>query len=165
MSTPATKKSPTRKQLVDWRSFLECSYALIDILDADLQRETGLTLRWYDILVHLDEDDGLKMSELAERIIFSRSGLTNVIDRMESEGLVRRERPPQDRRVIQIFLTPAGSERLRVARAIHHDSIQRHYLDHLTAHDLTAMMGPLTKLENHLREILPGRISRAAAST
>jgi DNA-binding MarR family transcriptional regulator len=160
VSTPQRKKSPTRQQLIDWRSFLECSYALIDILDADLQRETGLTLRWYDILIHLEEDDGCKMSELAERIIFSRSGLTSLIDRMEKEGLVRRERQQDDRRVIRLFLTPDGSARLRAARASHHESIQRHYLDHLTAHDLTAMMGPLTKLENHLREILPGRISR-----
>jgi DNA-binding MarR family transcriptional regulator len=133
---------------------------LIDILDAELQEQTGLTLRWYDILVHLEEDDGLKMSELADRIVFSRSGLTSLIDKMEKEGLVRRERQAEDRRVIQLFLTPEGATRLRAARAAHHESIQRHYLDHLTAHDLTALMGPLIKLENHLREVLPGRISR-----
>lgn len=160
MSSPAKKKNPTRKQLVDWRSFLECAYALIDILDAELQRDTGLTLRWYDILIHLDEEDGCKMSELAERIIFSRSGLTSLIDKMEKEGLVRRERQEEDRRVIRLFITTDGAERLREARVSHHESIQRHYLDHLSAHDLTAMMGPLTKLEDHLREILPGRISR-----
>ena len=82
---------------------------MIDILDSELQSERGISLRWYDVLAHLeDADDGLRMSEVANRILSSKSGLTRVIDRMEDAGLVRRERPPDDRRVINIFITPAG---------------------------------------------------------
>src|SRR5215212_1810434 len=96
--------SPSRRQLTEWRTFLECAYAVIDILDEELQAECGLPLRWYDTLVHLEDADGLKMNEIAERILASKSGLTRVIDRMEDEGLVRRERPPTDRRVILVFI-------------------------------------------------------------
>ena len=95
---------PTKQQLADWRVFLESAWALIDILDTELQSERKLTLVWYDALVHLeDATDGLGMTELANRILASKSGLTRVIDRMEADGLVRRERPPEDRRVVKVF--------------------------------------------------------------
>jgi len=75
------------------RMFLECGYALIDILDAELQDEAGMTLRWYDVLVNLEEaEHPVRMNELASRILASKSGLTRVIDRMEEAGLVERFR-------------------------------------------------------------------------
>jgi hypothetical protein len=59
---------PTRQQLLDWRVFLESAFALIDILDAELQSERKLTLVWYDALVHLEDAiEGLGMTELANR--------------------------------------------------------------------------------------------------
>ena len=68
---------PTRQQLLDWRVFLESAWALIDILDAELQSERKLTLVWYDALAHLeDATDGLGMTDLANRILASKSGLT-----------------------------------------------------------------------------------------
>ena len=86
--------SPTAKQRAQWRVFLETALALIDILDAEMQAQRGITLGWYDVLVHLeDAPEGLGMTEIANRILFSKSGLTRVIDRMEAAGLVRRERP------------------------------------------------------------------------
>src|SRR5690349_24584807 len=101
--------SPPREQLVVWRTFLEASFALIDILDAELQEQQGISLRWYDVLVHLEEaEHGVRMNELASRILASKSGLTRVIDRMEEAGLVERQRPADDRRVIEIVMTPAG---------------------------------------------------------
>src|SRR3990170_5472416 len=91
--------SPSREQLVAWRVFLECAFALVDILDAELQNERGMTLRWYDVLVQLEEaGGGSRMTELAGRILASKSGLTRVIDRMEEAGLVRRGGPEGDRR-------------------------------------------------------------------
>ncbi len=116
--------SPTEEQLAGWRVFLESAFALIDILDAELQAEREMTLRWYDVLVHLEEaEDGLRMNELAGRILASKSGLTRVVDRMEEEGLVRRERPPGDRRVVQVSITPEGLEALHASRVVHYRSI------------------------------------------
>src|SRR3954465_1510094 len=83
--------SPSPERLRAWRLFFESSLALIDVLDRGLGRGAGLPLRFYDVLVHLEETpDGLRMNELAERILYSKSGLTRVIDRMEKAGPVPR---------------------------------------------------------------------------
>ena len=152
--------TPTRKQLVGWRSFVECSTVVLDVLDEELQADAGLSLSWYDLLVRLEEDDGMRMNQIAERILFSKSGLTRMVDRMEEAGLVRRERPADDRRVIRVWMTPHGTATLRAARKVHHRGIQRHYVGHLAAADLDAIAAVLAKLEGPLHELRPGRIAR-----
>jgi len=140
--------------------FIECAWALTDILDAELRADRGLTLRWYDVLVHLeDAHDGLRMSKLADRILQSKSGLTRVIDQMEEQGLVRRERPPGDRRVVLVFLTPTGLEALHAARRVHRDGITRHFAQHLDEHGRTALEQALENVREHVRPLRPGRIS------
>lgn len=152
--------SLTKKQLSHWRTYLETSLALIDILDAELQADTRLTLVWYDALVHLeDATDGVGMTELANRILASKSGLTRVIDRMESAGLVRRERPPEDRRVVKVFITPEGATTLRDARVVHHRGIQEHFVQHLSAPELASLADALEAVREHVRPLRPGRIS------
>lgn len=151
---------PTPQQLADWRLFLETAYALIDILDTELQAERGITLSWYDALVHLEgADDGLPMTELADRILLSKSGLTRVIDRMEDAGLVRRKRPAEDRRVVKVLITPGGLETLHAARAAHHHGIQEHFLQHLDQRELAALAHALKNVHDHARPLRPGRIS------
>jgi DNA-binding MarR family transcriptional regulator len=152
--------SPTKEQLADWRVFLETAYALIDILDAELQAERQITLGWYDALVHLEEaEDGLRMNELASRILLSKSGLTRVIDRMEEAGLVQRERPPDDRRVVKVLITPIGLETLQAARAVHRRGIQEHFVQHLNQRALSALAHTLENVRDHVRPLRPGRIS------
>ena len=154
------QSSPTPEQLDAWRVFLETAYALIDILDAELQSERDLTLRWYDVLVQLEEaEDGLRMNELAGRILFSKSGLTRVIDRMEEAGLVRRERPADDRRVVKVLITPAGLETLQAARTVHRRGIQEHFMQHLDGRELAALAHALENVRDHVRPLRPGRIS------
>ena len=143
-----------------WRVFFECAFALIDILDAQLRDEKGLTLRWYDVLVQLQEVGGsCRMSELAGRILASKSGLTRVIDKMEEAGLVRRERPPEDRRVILVSLTDAGVEALEAARLVHRRGIGEHFVEHLDARDLAALERTFRKVSEHVRPLRPGRVS------
>jgi DNA-binding MarR family transcriptional regulator len=133
---------------------------LIDILDAELQDERGLSLRWYDVLVQLEEAGGSsRMTELAGRILASKSGLTRVVDRMEEAGLVRRERPADDRRVILVCITPAGLEALQVARAVHRRGIQEHFVQHLDVRDLAALERLFRKVSAHVRPLRPGRVS------
>jgi DNA-binding MarR family transcriptional regulator len=152
--------SPTHDQLAGWRTFIETAWALLDIVDVELQAERGLTLRWYDVLVHLEEaTDGLRMNELAARILSSKSGLTRVVDRMDGAGLVRRERPPDDRRVVKVFLTPEGLEQLRAARDVHHRSIAEHFLEHLNDDGLAALAHALENVRDHVRPLRPGRIT------
>jgi DNA-binding MarR family transcriptional regulator len=153
--------SPTAKQRAQWRVFLETALALIDILDAEMQAQRGITIGWYDVLVHLeDAPDGLGMTEIANRILFSKSGLTRVIDRMEAAGLVRRERPPEDRRVVKVLITPAGLDTLNAARAVHRRGIQEHFVSHLDPTKLEALADMLQDVREHVRPLRPGRISR-----
>ena len=158
--TDTSSSRPTAAQLDAWRVFLECAFALIDILDAELRDERGLTLRWYDVLVQLDEAGGsCRMTELAQRILASKSGLTRVIDRMEDEGLVQRERPQDDRRVILVLITPKGLEALQVARAVHRRGIDEHFVRHLNERDLAALRRMFEKVSEHVRPLRPGRVS------
>ena len=160
MQSESILSNPTREQLVAWRVFLETAYALIDILDAELQAERDLTLRWYDVLVQLEEaDDGLRMNALAGRILFSKSGLTRVIDRMEEAGLVQRERPADDRRVVKVLITAAGLETLQAARAVHRRGIHEHFMQHLDERELAALAHALANVREHVRPLRPGRIS------
>src|SRR3954469_8918763 len=88
MSTP----SPERLRV--WRLFFESSLALTDLLDAELEDAVGIPMRWYDVLVHLEESpEGIPMKALAGRILYSKSGFTRAVDRMEDAGLVHRARP------------------------------------------------------------------------
>lgn len=141
--------------------FLETALALIDILDAELRAERAISLVWYDALVHLETaPEGRSMTELANRILASKSGLTRVIDRMEAEGLVRRERPPEDRRVVKVLITPSGLETLAAARVVHRRGIQEHFLAHLDAATLDTVTEGLEHVREHVRPLRPGRISR-----
>src|SRR5690348_292788 len=98
--------SPPRAHLAAWRLFFESALALVDLVDAELERDAGIPLRWYDVLVHLEEEpDGVRMNDLADHILTSKSGLTQLVDRMEAAGLVHRARPEHDRRVILVMQT------------------------------------------------------------
>ena len=159
-SSEASLSSPSAEALGAWRVFFECALALPDILDAELQEAGQLSFRWYDVMVHLEEEpDGVPMNEVASRILASKSGLTRVIDRMEEAGLVRRERPRDDRRVVLVFATPAGLEALRVSRRVHRDGIRRHFTDHLSPDELEALKAMLQKVREHVRPLRPGRVS------
>jgi DNA-binding MarR family transcriptional regulator len=153
--------SPSSERLRAWRLFFESALALRDVLDSELQREAGLSLRWYDVIVHLEETpEGLRMNELAERILYSKSGLTNVVDRMEEAGLVRRIRPENDRRSILVVLTDEGRETMEGARLHHRQGIDEHFSRHLADTDIKALIRAFEKVSTHARPLRPGRISR-----
>ena len=152
--------SPSPERLHCWRLFFESALALIDLLDTELEQAVGIPQRWYDVLVHLEESpQGIPMNELAERILYSKSGFTRVVDRMEEEGLVRRVRPEHDRRTILVVLTDKGTETMEHARPHHRDGIDRHFSQHLTQADIKALTRALEKVSAHAHPLRPGRIS------
>ena len=151
--------SPSPERLRAWRLFFESALALIDLLDAELEHAAGVSQRWYDVLIHLeDSPEGIPMNLLAERILYSKSGFTRVVDRMEAAGLVRRVRPEHDRRSILVVLTDKGTETMGHARAHHRDGIERHFSRHLTEADIKALTRALEKISRHARPLRPGRI-------
>jgi DNA-binding MarR family transcriptional regulator len=151
--------SPSPERLRSWRLFFESAMAVTDVLDEELQREAGISTRWYDVLVHLEESpEGIPMNELAERILYSKSGFTRVVDRMEEAGLVSRVRPEHDRRTILVVLTDKGAETMEDARRHHRDGIERHFAKHLTDNEVKVLTRALKKVSAHARPLRPGRI-------
>ena len=132
---------PSPERLRDWRLYFDSVLALIDVLDNELERDAGFPLRWYDVLVQLEETPGgLRMNELAERILCSKGGFTRVVDRMEEAGLVRRVRPDNDRRSILVVLTDSGRDMIERARPHHRAAIEQHFARHLTDRDVKAIV-------------------------
>jgi DNA-binding MarR family transcriptional regulator len=151
--------SPSAERLRAWRLYFESALALLDVLDTELEREAGIPLRWYDVLVQLEESpEGIPMNALAERILYSKSGFTRVVDRMEEAGLVRRVRPQHDRRSILVVLTKEGSDTMENARRYHRDGIERHFSQHLSEHEIKTLTRALEKISTHARPLRPGRI-------
>ena len=151
--------SPSPERLRTWRLFFESALALTDVLDGELEQAVGIPMRWYDVLVQLEESpEGIPTKELADRILYSKSGFTRVVDRLEEEGLVQRDRPEYDRRTILIVLTEAGTAMLAAARRHHRDGIERHFSHYLTEADIKALTRALEKISAHARSLRPGRI-------
>jgi DNA-binding MarR family transcriptional regulator len=154
-----TLSSPSPERLRAWRLYFESALTLLDVLDAELEQAVGISQRWYDALIHLEDiPDGLRMNELAERILYSKSGFTRVVDRMEEAGLLSRVHPDKDRRSILVVLTDKGRETMERARRYHRDGIERHFAAHLTDTDVKALIRALEKISTHARPLRPGRI-------
>ena len=133
---------------------------MIDVLGRDFERDVGFPVEWYDVLVHLEETpDGLRMNELAEKILYSKSGLTRVVDRMVAAGLIRRHRPENDRRSVLIFQTEAGAAAMKRARRQHHVWLEEHFSAPLSDADIKALSRAFGKLNARLTQLRPGRIS------
>lgn len=160
MHSELTLSTPSEEELASWRLFFESAQALIDILDDDLRERAGISLRWYDVLVHLEEapDGRLRMNELARQIVFSKSGLTRVVDRMEEAGLVRRKRATTDRRVIEVDLTSEGLETLATARPLHRDGIEKHFARHIDDRDVKALARAFGKVRDEVRPLRAAQI-------
>ena len=153
--------SPSPERLRAWRLYVESALALLDTLDAELAQAVGISQRWYDVLVHLEEaPNGIQMTELADQILYSKSGFTRVVDRMEEQGLVRRVRPEHDRRTILVVLTDKGTETMEHARLHHRDGIERHFSQHLSEPEIKAITRALEKISTHARPLRPGRIRK-----
>ena len=151
--------SPSLERLRGWRLFFESALALNDLLDAELEQAVGIPLRWYDVLVQLEESpEGIPMNALADRILYSKSGFTRVVDRMEEAGLVLRVRPQHDRRSILVVLTKNGTDMMERARRHHRDGIERHFSRHLADDEIEALTHALEKVSTHARPLRPGRI-------
>lgn len=119
-----------REQAI-WRQLLCVEAHLQDRLDQDLREAHKLSLAEYDVLVHLSEagTDGLRMSDLADRLLLSRSGLTRRIDGMVRAGLVERRSCPADGRGAMASLTPDGATRLAEAAPTHVAGVRRYLLE------------------------------------
>ena len=135
-------------RLAAWQAFLDAHAAVRVVLECELERERGLALTVYDVLVQLASASGgrLRMQELASRLVFSRSGATRLVDRMARDGLVGREPCPDDRRGTFAVITEAGRETLRDASGVHMRGIATHFGSVLDDADVTALRRAMEKV-------------------
>jgi DNA-binding MarR family transcriptional regulator len=131
-----------------WRALTRVIVALPRIMDADLLARAKLTLNEYLVLMFLSEAPGraLRMSELADAILISFSGLTRLIERLERDDSVRREKIEQDGRGSRAVLTDNGLARLKAAWPAHLESVRRIVMEHLGEVDLPALTHALTDM-------------------
>jgi PAS domain S-box-containing protein len=129
------------EELGVWRTFLTAHARVGRRLEADLMAEHALPLASYDVLVQLVEapQHRLRMTDLAGRVLISRSGLTRLVDRLCTDGLVRREACEQDARGLFAVLTDAGYERLRHASRTHLRGVQEYAVGRFTAEELRSL--------------------------
>ncbi len=130
--------TPEDPRLGAWRSFLEAHARLARRLDDELRAGHGISLAEYDALLQLARAPGrrLRMNQLADRVILSRSGITRLVDRLEAAGLVERTSCPTDARGAEAVLTEAGLERLRQAARTHLAGIERYFVSAVAPDDL-----------------------------
>jgi DNA-binding MarR family transcriptional regulator len=142
------KPDPARPQALwndAWRGVLFASSRVLRAAEPDLIARAGFPLTWLDILAQLYDaaDDGLRMQELEERSLFTRSGLTRLVDRIEAAGLVRREPVPGDRRGVRVVLTAEGRRRHDEAFVEHLRLVERLFGSRLTAEQQHAVADAL----------------------
>ncbi len=132
-----------------WRAFISSYWRVTARIEADLIARDLPTLAWYDVLYGLYRAPGrrLRMSELADHVLLSRSGLTRLVDKLENEGLLARKSCPSDGRAIHAQLTDKGTEALRKMWPIYRAGIGAHFSSRLNASELvtlTALLGRLS---------------------
>ena len=134
-----------------WRALARAVIVVPRALEAELLAEHNLTLAEYAVLMNLSEEDGrsLRMSDLANRVALSLSGISRVVDRLARDGLVERRRCPSDARGFNAVLTDAGFERLRQAYPTHLRGVREHVVDHLGDLDLRALAHALSRFAPH----------------
>lgn len=118
----AAREHLTADELAIWRAFLEAHARVIAALDRQLA-ESGceLDLREYDLLVHLAEagGTGMRLRDLAQRALISRSNVTRRVEDLDRRGLVARSPDPRDGRGVIASITPSGTRALRRAASVH----------------------------------------------
>lgn len=121
------------EDLASWRSLLNAHALVIGRIERDLRAEGLPPLDWYDVLwaLYKSPDRRLRMGELADHVVLSRTGMTRLLDRIEAAGMLRREPVPGDRRGAYAVITRQGVELLRRMWPIYARNIRELFLAQL----------------------------------
>lgn len=142
------------REMAAWTAFVEASNLVERRVQQQLRDEAGLSHQQYEILVRLsDAPDGVvRMSELAERLVTSKSGLTYQIGQLEKAGLVRREACPGDERGVNAVLTEQGSRKLRDVAPGHVEIVRACLIDTLSSEQRDELTDALSAVTRNLRD-------------
>ena len=144
---PDRTSALTAQELAAWRGMLQVHARVTQALDAQMRREHGLSVSSYEVLMFLADAEGgrLRMSDIADRVLLSRSGLTRLVDRLVQLGYVTRNATEDDGRGLYAQLTGAGAEKLAAARRTHREGVRSYFLDHVSATDQVVLGGVWTR--------------------
>ena len=138
---------PDGSGLEAWASLLQAHATLMRRLEADLAEATGLALADFDVLAQLANAGGkLRMTELADRALISRSGMTRRVARLVDEGLVRRAKAASDARGVVVALTDAGVARLTETAPVHLRGVAELFIAQLDDQELAVLKSALDKV-------------------
>jgi DNA-binding MarR family transcriptional regulator len=128
-------------RLGSWRAFLQAHARVARRLDEELRAEHDLSVAEYDAMLNIAESPGrrIRMRQLADRVVLSKSGVTRLVDRLVADGLVERSACETDARGAEAVLTDAGLRRLRSASRTHLRGISDHFIDVLDPRQLEAV--------------------------
>jgi len=128
-------------EIAAWKGLLRVHRDQVSALDAQLTRDHGLPLASYEVLMVLADSEGgrARMSEVADQLLVSRSGLTRLVDRLVREGWVERTPCEDDARGVFAAITRSGRAKLNVARPAHLDGVRDGFLTKLGDRDLEAL--------------------------
>ena len=148
-STDSTTAALSPHELAAWRGLLRVHARVTQQLDTQMQAAHGISASAYEVLMFLDDapDHRLRMSEIADRVLLSRSGCTRLVDRLAEQGYVTRCADTADGRGLYAQLTDEGLAKIGAARITHHEGIRRFFLDHLTATDQIVLGDVWSRLE------------------
>src|SRR5712691_1374485 len=142
-----TREVPGRRGLQAWDALLRAHATLLRQLETDLESKTGLALADFDVLAQLAIAGGLlRMTELADHALISRSGMTRRVTRLVHEGLVRRAHADADGRGVAVQLTKSGLNRLTVAAPVHIRGVSDLFLTKLDDQELGVLETALAKI-------------------
>jgi DNA-binding MarR family transcriptional regulator len=138
-------------QQVSWRSYVQGVARFTDALNRQMERDSGLSLSEYEVLVRLSEaaDHTLRMSDLATSLVHSRSRLTHTVGRLEAQGLVERRSCADDRRGVNAVMTAAGYGLLVRAAPGHVRAVRELMVDRLTDEEFQALGAAMRKVAPH----------------
>lgn len=125
-------------ELAAWKGLLRVHASLMKALDAELETAHRLPLTSYEVLIQLADapERKMRMCDLADSVLLSRSGMSRLVDRLERDGLLERAACPNDARGSFAVITVAGVELLEDARPTHHEGIRRRFLEHFSDDEL-----------------------------
>ncbi|HZO60664.1 MAG TPA: MarR family transcriptional regulator [Solirubrobacterales bacterium] len=148
--------SCTTQEVEAFRTFMRAHALLVGAIEQDLAAAELPPLAWHDVLATLDAapEGRMRIHELADAIVFSRSGLSRLLDRLEREELLRRERSPNDRRGAYAVLTDSGRATLDQMSAVYRRTVDEHFLPHL-GDEVEALKTSLERVSDSAREACP----------
>jgi DNA-binding MarR family transcriptional regulator len=160
MATTAPEVLVEQEQTT-WQAYLEATRLLFEELDRRVNQDAGISLADFGLLARLADADewGMRMSDLADSTVSSRSRISHAVDRLETLGLVERQACPTDRRGSYASLTGAGREKLNQALPGHAETVRRHLLDQLSEEEVEGFRMSMAAVKRSLQEVDPAPVA------